>query len=318
MAVGTLGAVIAGGSILSGVLGSRSASKAADAQTAGQDASIAEQRRQFDTTQANLQPFQETGQDALNQQRILLGLGGTTTDPNAAQRQQLQSQIANLQQPQGGGRGGFSVQFGRGSEMNNFSRARAVNESVGALRGGSSAEQAELQAQLDALPEFTQGNAQEQQQAAFDALNESPGQQFLRDRAQKNLLRNSSAIGGLGGGNVRSALVEQGVGFAQQDLQNQFGRLGQLAGQGQNAATSIGQFGQQSANNISNAQTNIGSARSSGIINRSNAIQGAFSGALSGAAQGGFFGGGSPPVQTGSFQQTGQFAGNTNPFAVTG
>lgn len=313
MAIGTAAAIV-GGSIISGVLASKSASKAARAQTAGQDASIAEQRRQFDATQASLQPFQQTGQDALNQQRILLGLGGTTTDPNAAQRQQLQSQIANLQQPQGGGRG----QFGRGSEISNFSRARSVNESMGALRGGSSAEQAELQAQLDALPEFTQGNAQEQQQVAFDALNESPGQQFLRDRAQKNLLRNSSAIGGLGGGNVRSALVEQGVGFAQQDLQNQFGRLGQLAGQGQNAATSIGQFGQQSANNISNAQSNIGSARSSGIINQGNAIQGAFSGALQGAAQGGFFGGGSPPVQTGSFQQTGQFSGNTNPFAVTG
>ena len=234
MAVGT-GAAIIGGSILSGVMGARSASKAAKAQTAGQNASISEQRRQFDATQANLQPFQQAGEGAIAEQQNLIGLNG-----------------------------------------------------------------------------------EDAQQASFDAMQNSPGQQFLRDRAQKNLLRNSSAIGGLGGGNVRSALVEQGVGFAQQDLNNQFGRLGQLAGQGQNAATSIGQFGQQSANNISNAQTNIGNARSSGIMNKSNAIQGAFSGALSGAAQGGFFGGGSPPVQTGSFQQTGQFAGNTNPFAVTG
>ena len=61
----------------------------------------------------------------------------------------------------------------------------------------------------------------------------------------------------------------------------------------------IGQFGQQSANNISNAQSNIGSARSSGIINQSNAIQGAFSGALQGAAQGGFFGSSTPPSQFG-------------------
>ena len=230
-----VGAAIIGGSVLSGVMGSRSASKAADARVSGEKKSIAEQRRQFNITQGNLQPFQQAGQAAIGAQQDLIGLNG-----------------------------------------------------------------------------------QEAQQAAFDAMQDSPGQQFLRDRAQKNLLRNSSAIGGLGGGNVRSALVEQGVGFAQQDLNNQFGRLGQLAGQGQNAATSIGQFGQQTSNNISNAQSNIGSARSSGIINRSNAIQGAFSGALSGAAQGGFFGGGSPPVQTGSFQQTGQFSGNTNPFAMTG
>jgi len=83
-------------------------------------------------------------------------------------------------------------------------------------------------------------------------------------------LRNSAAIGGLGGGNVRSALVQQGVGFAQQDFQNQFGRLGQLAGQGQNAANSIGQFGANAANNISNSLMKSGEARASGIIDRSN------------------------------------------------
>jgi|TARA_R110000823_G_C15945532_1_gene500944 hypothetical protein len=211
-----IGTAIIGGSIISGVLGSNAAKKSAKANERGQERGIAEQGRQFDITQGNLQPFQEAGQKAIGSQQDLLGLNGV-----------------------------------------------------------------------------------EAQQASFAAMQDSPGQQFLRARAQKNLLRNSSAIGGLGGGNVRSALVEQGVGFAQQDLQNQFGRLGQLAGQGQNAATSIGQFGQQSANNISNAQSNIGSARSSGIINQSNAIQGAFSGALQGAAQGGFFGSSTPPSQFG-------------------
>jgi len=106
----------------------------------------------------------------------------------------------------------------------------------------------------------------EAQAAAFAALEQSPGQQFLRDRAQKNLLRNSSAIGGLGGGNVRSALVQQGVGFAQQDLQNQFGRLGQLAGQGQGAATSVGQFGTQAAGNIQQGLNMAAQAKASGIM----------------------------------------------------
>ncbi len=109
-------------------------------------------------------------------------------------------------------------------------------------------------------------SGQDEQAAAFAALNQSPGQQFLRDRAQKNLLRNASAIGGLGGGNVRSALVQQGVGFAQQDLQNQFGRLGQLAGQGQSAATSIGQFGQQTASGIQRGLEGASQARASGIL----------------------------------------------------
>ena len=147
------------------------------------DAGIAEQRRQFDITQGNLQPFQEAGVGALGQQQALLGLSG-----------------------------------------------------------------------------------QDAQNEAFAAFNESPGQRFIRDRAQRNLTRNASAIGGLGGGNVRSALVEQGAGFAQQDFNNQFGRLGQIAGQGQAATTNLGQFGAQSAGNIANLQQTGSQARASGIL----------------------------------------------------
>lgn len=161
----------------------KAAKAAAGAQVDASQAAIDEQRRQFDITQGNLQPFQDAGVGALGQQQALLGLGGADA-----------------------------------------------------------------------------------QQAAFDAFENSPGQQFLRDRAQKNLLRNSSAIGGLGGGNVRSALVQQGVGFAQQDFNNQFGRLGQLAGQGRSAATSIGQFGSQSAANIGNQLSSQGQVRASGIL----------------------------------------------------
>ena len=109
-------------------------------------------------------------------------------------------------------------------------------------------------------------SGQEEQQAAFQAFEESQGQKFLRDRAQRNLTRNASAIGGLGGGNVRSALVQQGVGFAQQDFQNQFGRLGQLAGQGQAAATNIGQFGQQATGQQGQFRTAGSEARASGIF----------------------------------------------------
>lgn len=134
----------------------------------------------------------------------------------------------------------------------------------------------------------------EAEAAALSRAENSPGQQFLRDRAQKNLLRNASAIGGLGGGNVRKALVRQGVGFAQQDLQNRFGRLGQLAGQGQAAGTAIGQFGQASASNIGNAASNIGSAAiaggtaaSTGILNQNTAFQTGLTGVLAGAAQSG-------------------------------
>jgi len=49
-------------------------------------------------------------------------------------------------------------------------------------------------------------------------------------------LRNQSAIGGIGGGNVRSALVEQGAGFAAQDYDQQLRRLDALSGRGLSSA----------------------------------------------------------------------------------
>jgi hypothetical protein len=136
-------------------------------------------------------------------------------------------------------------------------------------------------------------SGQDAQSEAFQNFNESPGQKFIRDRAQRNLVRNASAIGGLGGSNVRSALVEQGAGFAQQDFNNQFGRLGQIAGQGQNAATNVGQFGAQAANQAGQFGIAGSQARASGILGRQQA-EGQFRGQLlnlGGQALGGFLGG---------------------------
>ncbi len=104
------------------------------------------------------------------------------------------------------------------------------------------------------------------QQQAFNTLQESPGQKFIRERQQKALVRSSGAIGGLGGGNVRTALQEQAAGFAQQDIQNQFGRLGQIAGQGQAAGLQQSQFGQSATNSIVGLQQAGGAARASGVL----------------------------------------------------
>lgn len=109
-------------------------------------------------------------------------------------------------------------------------------------------------------------SGQEAQQAAYEQFKQSPGQAFLQARGQKNLLANASAIGGLGGGNVRSALVQQGVGFAQQDFGDWYNRIAGLSGTGQQTGAQLGGFGQQSAANIGNLLGNQGAARASGIL----------------------------------------------------
>ena len=106
----------------------------------------------------------------------------------------------------------------------------------------------------------------EEQQKAFQAFGESPGQQFIRQRQERALLRNQAAIGGLGGGNVRTALQQQAAGFAQQDFQNQLSRLGGIAGQGQVATSNIAQLGAGTATNIGNLLQAGGQAQASGIL----------------------------------------------------
>ena len=202
---GVVTAVVATGAI-GAVSSSQAAKSAAGVQAAASAAAAAEQRRQFDISQEQAEPFRQAGLGALEQQQALLGLSG-----------------------------------------------------------------------------------QEAQQAAFQAFQESPGQAFLRERGEQSLLRSSAAIGGLGGGQVRSALQQQGIGFAQQDLQNQLARLGTIAGQGQAVTSNIAQLGAGTAANVGNLLQAGGQAQASGILGAQQA-QGQFLGRIGSGLAGGALG----------------------------
>jgi len=190
----------------------KAAKGAAGAQAAASASAIAEQRRQFDISQEQAEPFRQAGLSALEQQQAFLGLSGT-----------------------------------------------------------------------------------EAQQAAFQQFQESPGQAFLRERGQQALLRSSAAIGGLGGGNDRSALQQQGIGFAQQDLQNQLARLGTIAGQGQAVTSNIAQLGAGTSANIGNLLQAGGQAQASGILGAQQA-RGQFMGQIGSGLAGGAMGSQTPGV----------------------
>lgn len=111
----------------------------------------------------------------------------------------------------------------------------------------------------------------EAQQAAFDAFTASPGQDFLREQGEQAVLRQAAATGGLGGGNVLSALQQQGIGFAAQQLNNRIAQLGAIAGQGLGAGGQIGQAGLGTAGNVSNLLLQQGAARASGILGQQQA-----------------------------------------------
>ena len=111
----------------------------------------------------------------------------------------------------------------------------------------------------------------EEQAAAFAAFTESPGQQFLREQQERALLRSASAIGGLGGGNIRTALQEQAFQRAQTDYGQQFNRLAALSGSGQVAATQQGAIGVRGAGAVSAQEAAAAEARASGILGQQQA-----------------------------------------------
>ena len=112
---------------------------------------------------------------------------------------------------------------------------------------------------------------QAEQQAAFAAFAESPGQQFLQAQQEQALLRNVSAIGGLGGGNVRTALQEQAMARAQTDYTNQFNRLAALSGTGQVSAQGMASGLGTAATGMAGSMQQAGEARASGILGQSQA-----------------------------------------------
>lgn len=105
----------------------------------------------------------------------------------------------------------------------------------------------------------------EAQAQAFAGFQASPGQQFLQQEAERALIRNAAATGGLGGGNVLRDLQAQAVGLAQQDFANQFQRGQQVLGsqqqQAQNLANLAAQGGLQGANLLAGATGQLGSQR---------------------------------------------------------
>ena len=92
-------AVVAG-SVITGVMSSnaqkKAASSAAGAQTEASEASIEEQRRQFDAVQKLLAPYVEAGTGSIGAQQALLGLSGADAQKKAIAGLESSPQFASL------------------------------------------------------------------------------------------------------------------------------------------------------------------------------------------------------------------------------
>lgn len=89
---------IVGGAVIGGIATSEAASEAAGAQTEASQASVAEQRRQFDATQELLKPYVEAGTGSLAAQQALLGLSGEEAQQQAIAGLETSPTFTALQQ----------------------------------------------------------------------------------------------------------------------------------------------------------------------------------------------------------------------------
>lgn len=176
----------------------------------------------------------------------------------------------------------------------------------------------------------------EAQQAAVAALEASPQFQALARQGEEAILQQAAATGGLRGGNVQGALAQFRPAMLQQYIDQQYGRLGGLSGQGlattenllsrgYGAATNIAGFRQTQAANLANLISGAGEAQAAGLANLGN-IQAAretgqgqlFGGGLANLAgiyglyQGGYF----QPRQAPSTAPASTSFGGYNPAAI--
>jgi hypothetical protein len=255
MAIGT-GAAILGGSIISGVMGARSAKKAAKAQEKGDAAAIAEQRRQFDTIMGLQRPYNVTGVGALGKLAQLYGLPyAAYAEPGAPAQ----------------GQSGVGPRVGGSFLGRPFEASRDASR-IGAPAAGNGIT-------TPAGPDLS-------------VFQESPDYQFRQREGTNAIERTAAARSGAVSGNVLRENAAYSSDLASLEFGNFFNRLATIAGLGQGAANTASNAASATGSNISQLLQNSGDARASGILGMSNSIGGALNSGLNNylLMRGGYFG----------------------------
>jgi hypothetical protein len=280
LAIGLGVAASVGGSVAGGILAKKGAEKQAKAAEQSSAQAIAEQRRQFEITQAQQQPWLTAGTQAIQMLQYLLGLGvnpsqaaQVTSQVTGVPQQQLNQNLERLREMGGrefvsdgrvDGRGREFAMDGDGFDRGGFEPSEIgaggpAGTTPGGLPGGQFG---------SLMRDFGAGD--------FEA---DPGYAFRLQEGVKALERSAAARGTVLSGGTLKELARYNQDFASKEYQNVFGRfqenrrtrfnqLASVAGAGQMTATELGRQGADTATNIGNlivgGQTAAAAARASG------------------------------------------------------
>jgi len=123
------------------------------------------------------------------------------------------------------------------------------------------------------------------QRTAISNLSESPLFQSQVQQGEEALLQQASATGGVRGGNIQGVLAQYRPQMLQQEINNQYSRLGGITQVGQASAAGVGAGAMQTGANISNLQQQAGAAIAGNQLAQAQATANQYSGIASSISQ---------------------------------
>lgn len=278
---------VIGGSVVSGLLGSRAASKAAGVETAAAGMGIDETRRQFDLTREDFAPYREVGERGLYTLEDYLGL--STPESRLARTGVLaptREQFTTAGTP-GAYRWGGMTAAGLGPRTftpgtpARFDEAGYNTALADYLRASEGAE-ATSEGYGSLLERFT-----------GEDLTSEPGYEFGLSEGEKAIDRSARGRGSFDSGATLKALLRYGTDYAGTKYNEAFNRdaaskssiynmLAGITGTGQTATGQVATAGSNASTNIANLLGQQGDARAAGIVGGANAWNQAVSGGLEG------------------------------------
>lgn len=232
--------------------------RAANAASQASAASLAEQKRQFDLSRTDMQPWLTAGTGALGQLSRLYGLGGGSAPTGQAQQPQSFAMSGGNSAMQMASNSRFPLQIG-GNQV--------VDAGPGyvPVRPGTGGQVPQPQ------PGAGQTPAQPSQPAGqFDTFWQSPDYQFRMNESLRALTARNAALGIQDSGAAQRSALGLAGNLASSEYNNYANRLAALAGVGQTAAQNNANLGQNYAGAVQTINQNQANALGSSYVNRGN------------------------------------------------
>lgn len=253
-----IGAAIGG--IAGGLLSSRAAGKAADAQERAAGNQLALESRIYDETVGRFQPFLDTGRDALNVLAFELGIGDRPTFGGQTQRVSEFQTDGPAQQVAVPGTEGSIFTERPGAPITRF-------------RVGDQTFDTRQAAEAYAANNRGEG-------AEYQGFQATPGYQFQLDQGLDAIDNSAASRGNVFSGATMKAAQGFGQGLANQEYNNFLNRITGVAGGGQAAAGNAANAGANFAAGAGNAYAGIGNAQAAGAIGQANALNSGINNAI--------------------------------------